>query len=116
MHQGRSALIFEGVSFIEAVYEDDREGLLHTVQASLTQKRQIVHYRCRVLTGNGTYMWLAVRGNHEQLDEHTERFTSYDIDELIRIRDKLRYNEILLNEFEIFRCISFYLLSGGSPV
>ena len=106
---------FQGVSFIEAVYEDDREGLLHTVQASLTQKRQIVHYRCRVLTGNGTYMWLAVRANHEQLDEHTERFFTsyYDIDELIRTQDKLRYNEILLNEFVKFSDVFHFTYYPG---
>jgi signal transduction histidine kinase/ActR/RegA family two-component response regulator len=50
--------------------------------------------------GNDAYHWLFIRANHVRLNETTERFFAayYDIDELMRMQEKLQEDELVLEE------------------
>ena len=68
-----------------AVHPEDLPGLLDEVEASVRDGREF-HHKFRILTDEGSYVWVGVRANHVRLAGETERFYAcyYDIDTYIR--------------------------------
>jgi len=81
---------FFGKKTTDAIHPDDRKPLIEEVMASIREKR-LFHFRFRVFTGNGTYLWIGINANHEPLTENTERFYAsyYDIDTLLSTQKQL---------------------------
>lgn len=82
---------FGGPRVLQAVYEDDRAGLLREAQHAIQEKR-VLQAHFRVLSGNGRYIWVGIRASHRPLNSVTERFFAsyYDIDALKRREDELQ--------------------------
>jgi PAS domain S-box-containing protein len=90
---------FEGKHAADVFHPDDRPGLLAEAAASIREKRTF-EYKYRALITEGQYHWLFIRANHVRLNETTERFFAayYDIDELMRMQEKLQEDELVLEE------------------
>lgn len=90
---------FEGKNAADVFHPDDRPGLLAEAAASIREKRPF-EYKYRALITEGQYRWLFIRANHVRLNDTTERFFAayYDINELMRTQEKLRENELILEE------------------
>jgi signal transduction histidine kinase len=86
---------FFGTGTINAIYYEDRPGLLYEAKASIKENR-VFRFRFRVLNGDGTYRWVGINANHEKLDDKTERFFAsyYSVDDLVIRQNQLeRYSE-----------------------
>jgi signal transduction histidine kinase/CheY-like chemotaxis protein/PAS domain-containing protein len=90
---------YDGTRTVNAIHPDEQSGVVSEARAAIAENR-LFSYRFRVLDGSGNYQWIAIRANHEAVDEHTERFYAsyYNVDELVRIQEKLRGDEILFND------------------
>jgi PAS domain-containing protein len=90
---------YDGTRTVDAVHREDVAGLIEEARASIRENRML-EYSFRVLTGDGGFRWIAIRANHIPAGEGTERFFAayYDIDELVRTRDKLRENDIIFSD------------------
>jgi signal transduction histidine kinase len=85
---------FFGIGTLGAILADDRPGLLKEAHASIAEKRPF-SYRFRVLTGEGKYVWIGIKANHQKLNASTERFFAayYNVDDLMTKQDRLeRYS------------------------
>ncbi len=101
---------YDGTSTVNAVHSEDISGLIEEAKASIAEKRML-EYSFRVLTGDGGFRWIAIRANHIPVENGTERFFAayYDIDELVRTRDKLRENDIIINDALIYSDIIHFI-------
>lgn len=90
---------FEGKNAADVLHPDDRPGLLAEAEASIREKRPF-EYKYRALITEGQYRWFFIRANHVRLNATSERFFAayYDINELMRTQEKLKENELILEE------------------
>ena len=90
---------YDGIRTADAVLNEDMPGLLAEMKAAILQKR-VMEYSFRVVDGAGIFRWIAVRANHVPLGGGTERFYAsyYDIDELVRTRNRLQASEMLYRD------------------
>ena len=90
---------YDGNKTVFAIHKDDIPDLLKEARQSIAEHR-LFQYKFRVLSGDGSYRWIAISASHVPIDDKTERFYAayYDIDELIRTQEKLRSNEIMFND------------------
>ncbi|MEA5050007.1 MAG: ATP-binding protein [Oscillospiraceae bacterium] len=95
----KSRGLFTGVGTINAIFDEDRPGLLAEAQSAISEKR-LFHYSFRILGGDGVYRWIAIQANHVPLNDTTERFYAayYDIDELMRAQEKLQANDLAMRD------------------
>jgi len=101
---------YDGTSTINAVAPEDLPGLLDEVRAAIREKRML-EYSFRVLSGAEGYRWIAIRANHVPVGGGIERFYAayYDIDELVRTRDRLRASELLFSDFLTYSGVVHFL-------
>lgn len=90
---------YDGTKTVFAVHKDDAPGLIEEAHLSITQHRMF-QYRFRILTGEGSYKWIAISANHTPVSDKTERFYAayYDIDEMVRAEEKLRSDDIMFSD------------------
>jgi len=100
---------FAGAQALDAVLADDRPGLLEEARQAIIEQRGF-HYDCRILFGDDAYHWVSIQANHEHVDDSTELFytTYHDIDELIKIQQKLQEKEKSFNELLTYSEISYF--------
>ena len=90
---------YDGTKTVNAIYHKDLPGLLEETKTSIRENR-MMEYTFRIVDGEGNYKWIAIQANHVPVSDKTERFYAsyYNVDELIRTRDKLKANEIVFND------------------
>src|SRR5574344_2835 len=79
-----SRLEYMGTGVMNAVYPDDRAGLLKEANDSIAQKRPF-RDKLRVISETKSYVWIGILANHHRVSDSTERFYAsyYNVDELI---------------------------------
>ena len=90
---------YDGTNTVNAIHKDDISGLLAETKAAM-QENRMLEYRLRILDGNGSYKWFAIRANHVPVNADTERFYAsyYDIDNLVRTQETIRSNKLMIND------------------